>query len=315
MKKLTTLFLAVALVTPVFSQSPQIDALFPATPKDYVTDQANILSNNQFVEIRILAQRLKETTKVELAVVTLPTLNDRAPVEVATAIGRKWGVGSVGAVGSEQRNAGLVLLIVPRHGEVKGKCFLAVGNGMEGRITDLIASRICTETIAPIIRASGMNYGAGITAGIERIQQLASSTALKTVDPATTVTDKITISHSGWWFLGTILALVVIIWGALRAFRFKNEPEFSYVPPKPDSGRQDHDQESGMGLAAAAIIASSVTTPKPKHKADEDTTSSSSDYSSSSHSSSSYDSGSGSSDFGGFGGGGGFSGGGGGGDI
>src|SRR5258706_3787900 len=305
MKRLTTLLLlAVALVTPVFSQSPT-DALFPTTPTSYTTDKAALLTSGQSSQINSLAQRLKETTKVELAVVTLPTLNDRAPVDVATAIGRKWGVGSVGAVGSEQRNAGLVLLIVPRQGEVRGKCFIAVGNGMEGRITDLIASRICTETIAPTIRASGMNDGAGIIAGVERIQHLASITALKTTDSTTAVgADAISTDHSGWWLLGGILGLILIAWGAWKILSSK-EPEYAYTSPTPEP-------DSGMGLATAAIIASSVGatpkyhTSKPK-ESDEDSNSSSGSSSYSSDWGGSSSSGGGS-DFGGFGGGGGFSG-------
>jgi len=305
---LTTLFLSTLLVVPVLSQSP-IDALFPVKPKDYVTDQANILSNGQFAEIHLLAKRLRETTTVELAVVTLPSLNDRAPVEVATEIGRRWGVGSVGAVGSEKRNAGLVLLIVPRQGEVRGKCFLAVGQGMEGRITDLTATSICTETIVPVIKANNLNYGAGIIAGVQRIQQLASATKTTTT---TTVPNSTISSHPATWILlglgGFVLVIVIIL--ALNSDTEDTED----TTPTPE-----REPESGAGLATAAVVAAAaVAATSHKHHVEEDEDSgSSSSYSPSSYSSddSSSSSSSGGSDFGGFGGGGGFSGGGGGGDI
>ena len=45
---------------------------------------------------------------------TLPTIGDHDEGEVALAIGRKWGVGARAEIGDARRNAGLVLLLVPR---------------------------------------------------------------------------------------------------------------------------------------------------------------------------------------------------------
>ena len=62
--------------------------------------------------INDLAGRLRAATGAELAVVTLPAIGDRAPVDVATAIGRAWGVGAKADIGDERRNAGMVLLLL-----------------------------------------------------------------------------------------------------------------------------------------------------------------------------------------------------------
>jgi len=48
--------------------------------------------------INDLAARLRAATGAELAVVTLPTIDDRAPGDVALAIGRASGVGAASAV-------------------------------------------------------------------------------------------------------------------------------------------------------------------------------------------------------------------------
>lgn len=307
MKSIYALLLALFVTTPSYSQ-------VPTKPTDYVIDQAHIMSNTQFAQAHNLAQRLNETTKVELAVVTLASLNGREPVDVATEIGRNLGVGKQAEVGSEDRNNGLVLLIVPRQGTVKGKCFLAVGNGMEGRITDLLATKVCTETIAPTIRTNGMDYGAGILAGIERIQQLATTTQAKAAqDPTSTAT---TNTRTGlWWVLGA--GVLVVLIGVIAKF-LSNDSEPLL------SGTTGYD---GGGLATGALLgaaAVAATTKRKKddedytpstfipshHSSDDDSTSYGSNFGSSSGGG-----GGGGSDFGGFGGGGGFSGGGGGGDI
>ena len=65
-------------------------------------------------ELEDLLTRLRAATGAEVAVVTLPTIDDHDEAEVALAIGRKWGVGAQADIGDQRRNAGLVLLLVPR---------------------------------------------------------------------------------------------------------------------------------------------------------------------------------------------------------
>src|SRR3990170_3652761 len=98
----------------------------------------------------------------EVAVVTLPTINDRAPVEVAVAIGRAWGVGAKAAIGSQQRNAGVVMLLVPRTSEHKGEIFIASGTGTEGFVTDARSGAIADQML-PALRQG--DYGAAVDLG------------------------------------------------------------------------------------------------------------------------------------------------------
>jgi uncharacterized protein len=143
-----------------------ISSLFPARPDSFLTDYAGIVDPVSSARINELASDLRSATGVELAVVTLPTLGDRAPVEVATAIGRAWGVGARAEIGSARRNAGLVLLVVPRTAEHKGEAFLATGRGVEGVITDAIAGRII-DRMLPELRAG--RYGPALVTGTEEI--------------------------------------------------------------------------------------------------------------------------------------------------
>ena len=67
-----------------------------------------------------LITRLRGVTRAEMAVVTLPTIGDREAAEVALAIGRRWRVGDDAELGDPTRNAGIVVLLVPREGGRQG---------------------------------------------------------------------------------------------------------------------------------------------------------------------------------------------------
>jgi len=133
------------------AQNPRIARLFPERPRDYLTDVAGIVTPDAAGRINDLAARLRTATGAELAVVTLPTIEDQAPGDVALAIGRAWGVGAAGQIGDSARNAGVVLLLVPRTADHRGEVYIATGRGIEGIITDATAGRI-TDLMLPHLR-------------------------------------------------------------------------------------------------------------------------------------------------------------------
>lgn len=85
----------------------------------------------------------------ELAFVTMPDLGGRPVEEVALRIGREWGVGSNAPIGSPARNAGVVVLVIPRetNSEGRGRIRIEVGQGAEGFINDARAGDIQREAI------------------------------------------------------------------------------------------------------------------------------------------------------------------------
>ncbi|HXI20121.1 MAG TPA: TPM domain-containing protein, partial [Gemmatimonadales bacterium] len=150
----------------LFAQTAQIQRLFPPKPDNYLTDVARVVDPASAGAINDLASRLRSATGAELAVVTLPTINDRAPGDVALTIGRTWGVGAKGAIGDSTRNAGMVLLLVPRTAEHGGQIFLSTGRGIEGIITDATAGRI-TDLMLPELRQG--HYGPALLLGTRAI--------------------------------------------------------------------------------------------------------------------------------------------------
>ena len=121
-----------------------VDRLIPSAPTGYLSDAAGVVDVTTAAEIERLAERLRAATGAELAVVTLPTLGDRSESEVALRILRKWGVGARAAIGDSTRNAGAVLLLVPRQGGQPGSgaIRIEVGYGLEGIVTDATAGRV-----------------------------------------------------------------------------------------------------------------------------------------------------------------------------
>jgi len=137
---------------------------FPFQPVNYVTDVSNIISQEQEDLFNTQLLSLKDSTGVEVAVVTLDDIGNTAPVDMAVNIGRTWGVGAVGEIGAFERNAGVVFLVVPKTIKStgnKGHCFIAVGRGAEGWLTDMRAGRLCREAVNRGFRAG--NYEAGIS--------------------------------------------------------------------------------------------------------------------------------------------------------
>jgi uncharacterized protein len=173
----------------VGAQDAGIGSLFPARPTGYVADVAGIVDEAAEARITDLAERLQATTGAEIATVTLPTIGDREETDVAREIGRAWGVGARAEVGDPRRNAGIVLLVVPRQGgrPGTGRVRIEVGQGLEGIVTDVTAGRI-RDLMGD--RLGSGDYSGAIQDGVEALAGIiargfgVSDTALTNARPA-----------------------------------------------------------------------------------------------------------------------------------
>jgi uncharacterized protein len=116
-------------------------------PTGVVNDFAHVLDPATVERITRIAEDVRTKSRGEIAVVTLPDIGQRAPADVALQIGREWKVGKIGNPGDPTRNAGAVILLVPKetNSSGRGQCFIATGQGTEGFITDATAGDICRE--------------------------------------------------------------------------------------------------------------------------------------------------------------------------
>lgn len=162
---------ALIATAPLAAQEADVTSLFPKAPDGHVTDVAGVLDPSSSSRIEDLAERLRAATGAEIAVVTLPTIGDRSEAEVALAIGRAWGVGAEAEVGDPRRNAGIVVLLVPRQEGREGSGYLRieVGQGLEGIVTDATAGQVRDLIVSSL---QGENYGPALLAGVEALVTL-----------------------------------------------------------------------------------------------------------------------------------------------
>ena len=170
------------------AQDPDVGRLFPARPAGFVTDVAGIVDEAAEARITSLAERLRAATGAEIAVVTLPTIGERDEADVAREIGRAWGVGARAEIGDERRNAGVVLLVVPRlEGRPgTGRVRVEVGQGLEGIVTDVTAGRIrdlMGERLAREDYSGALQEGTEALAGLIARGLGVSDTALTNARP------------------------------------------------------------------------------------------------------------------------------------
>ncbi len=133
----------------------------PATPTGFLDDYAHVVPPEDSARITQIAQEVQARSPGEIAIVTLPDIGQNAPSDVALGILRYWGVGKKGNPGDTLRNAGAVILLVPKEtsADKRGQCWVSTGNTTQGFFTDADAGDICRAAV-PYFRQQ--DYGAGL---------------------------------------------------------------------------------------------------------------------------------------------------------
>lgn len=149
--------LALAFGAPLlFAQkplNPKVAALIPEQPTGYLTDMAGVVKNPDQVNSRL--SFIRDSLKLSLVAVVLPTIGDLQPDEVALDIGRRWKVATANdTIGNAVRNTGGVILIVMD----SRKCRIEVATGSEGYLTDSRAGTLCRDA-RDDFRAGNMGDG------------------------------------------------------------------------------------------------------------------------------------------------------------
>jgi uncharacterized protein len=192
------------------AQSRGVDTLFPPQPVGYVTDVAGVLDAESSSQMKQLIERLRAATGAEIAVVTLPSIGNHDPAEVALAIGRKWKVGSKAEIGDPRRNAGIIVLLVPRQDRRPGTGHIRieVGQGLEGVVPDALAARIRRDVMGPDLGREA--YGEALLKGA---QALASTIARSygVSDSALTAVHPVQEPRGGSSPAGSFLPILLLI--------------------------------------------------------------------------------------------------------
>jgi uncharacterized protein len=149
-------------------QIPSPPRGFSPTAAEVVVDAANVLAPDAEDRINRIAFALKQRIGGEIAVVTVPDVGQRDAADVAREIGRQWGVGAQAEPGDRVRNAGIVILIVPKetNSDGRGRCRIEVGRGAEGFITDGDAGELCRAAIPAFQRRDYSGGALFLTTGV-----------------------------------------------------------------------------------------------------------------------------------------------------
>jgi|SoiMethySBSTD1v2_1073268.scaffolds.fasta_scaffold263846_2 uncharacterized protein len=125
-------------------------------PQGYVSDFANVIDVTSKGQLEAYCAKLQASTKVQLALVTVPTLRGEPVEDVARALARAWGVGQKG------ENDGILLLLAI--GERKSR--LEVGSGLAEIIPDSMAGEVL-RAMRPALRQE--HHGEAMMAAAETL--------------------------------------------------------------------------------------------------------------------------------------------------
>jgi uncharacterized protein len=143
-----------AVVLPVRAQKPQ----FPAY-SGHVNDFANVLDAGTKQQLDTILLNFEKRTGAQIAVVTVPSLQERPLEEYANELYRAWGIG---AKSGENKDKGALLLIAPND----RKSRLEVGYGLEGDFPDGLAGEMLRR-MRPYFQQK--QWSQGVTIGVRTL--------------------------------------------------------------------------------------------------------------------------------------------------
>ena len=156
----TTVSVVFTLGGPPTSDATQQLQLKPGDPykfTDYVNDFAGVIGPDDKSRLDLICKDLDQKKEIQMAIVTIESL-DRQPInDVATQLGNLWGVGH------KETNRGLLILLSVKDRQYR----IAVGLGLESVLTDEEADRLGREMV-PMLKTG--DYGEALLQLAERIQ-------------------------------------------------------------------------------------------------------------------------------------------------
>jgi uncharacterized protein len=137
------------------SETSPSEAPFP--PEGIVTDQADLLTDDEAAAITARIASFEETTGHQIAVVTTASLGGIDIGEYTDNLGNAWGVGRAGI------NDGMVLLLAPNERQAR----ISVADGLLERLPDSMSEQIMQRYLLPNFKRG--RYYEGIDSAIDAI--------------------------------------------------------------------------------------------------------------------------------------------------
>lgn len=122
-----------------------------------IVDNANLISDGVEQNINNQLEDLSDSTGIQLAVLTIPTLEGEVLESYSMKVAETW------ELGSAEKDTGVLLLIALEERSIR----IEVGYGLEGVLTDTKCGLIIRNVIAPEFRNG--NYQAGIVNAVNNM--------------------------------------------------------------------------------------------------------------------------------------------------
>jgi uncharacterized protein len=125
----------------------------------HVNDFANVIDAQTEQQLETILTNFEQMTGAQIAVATVPSLNDRPVEDYALGLYRAWGIG---AKSGENKNKGALLLVAPQDRKTR----LEVGYGLEGDLPDGLAGEIIRR-MRPFLQQG--QFSQGINVGVRTL--------------------------------------------------------------------------------------------------------------------------------------------------
>lgn len=126
------------------------------TPQGYVSDFAKVLDDSARARLEAYCSRVEQATGVQMAIVTIDSLDGEPIEDVTNTLYRKWGVGKKG------KDEGIMLLLAIKDHRDR----IEVGYGLEPILPDGFVGSVLREA-RPLLRQSA--YGPALLAAGEEM--------------------------------------------------------------------------------------------------------------------------------------------------
>lgn len=159
LKKISSLILA------IFFGNAFLFSLEVPTLTGRVNDNAQIISQKDKIEIENYLKSLEDSTGIQMAVLTVKSLEGESIESFSIKTAEKW------KLGSEKNDDGAILVVALEERFVR----IEVGDGLESSLTDAKCGLIIRNVIIPEFKNG--NYSEGILKGIQNMGGIASNDA------------------------------------------------------------------------------------------------------------------------------------------
>lgn len=156
--KLKHIFGLVALTTLLATNTGYAQNVIPRPTPDRLVNNCSkqypdFISEGEEEALEEKLEKFSRETSNQIVIVIVDDIGGTEASEYATQLGQEWGVGK------GDKDNGIVILLKPTGGQGQRKFFIAIGQGLEGRIPDATSYEIQERELLPYLK-EGKNYEA-----------------------------------------------------------------------------------------------------------------------------------------------------------